>query len=287
MPLLKLVFLGTGGAVPRADRMLPAIYLEDWLGHRILLDAGEGVQYRLFQIGVAPSSLTLVAVTHMHEDHVLGLPGLVITAKFLGGKVKLLGPRSAHGILSRLGVDVADGYDGGRLRVRCVEVCHTVDACGWLLEWDVGYKLDLKKVEGLPKWALTKLIRGEEVEVGGRVIRPEEVADPAHKRYRRLLYTGDTAPCPRMLKTVGEVDVLIHEATFADDVDPNKAHEEGHSTVADAVEAAKALRAGVLVLTHISARYTDKARHRQLAGRVPPPPHVYVPDDFDTLLVQL
>jgi ribonuclease Z len=287
VPLLKLVFLGTGGAVPKSDRTLPAIYLEDWLGHRIMLDAGEGAQYRLMQIDVSPASLTLVAVTHSHEDHVLGLPGLVLTSRFLGGRLKVLAPRSMHDVLRRLGVEVADGYEEGRLRIRCVEVCHTVDACGWLLEWDVGYKLDLSKAAGLPKWALTSLIRGEPVEVGGRVVTPEEVADPAHKRFRRLLYTGDTAPCPNMWRAVEWVDVLIHEATFADDVDPRQAHEEGHSTVADAVEAAKALKASVLVLTHVSARYPDKERHRAYAQAVKPPPHVYVPEDFDALLVKL
>jgi len=287
VPLLKLVFLGTGGAVPKAERTLPAIYLEDWLGHRILLDAGEGAQYRLLHIDVSPASLTLVAITHSHEDHVLGLPGLVLTSRFLGGRLRVLAPRTMHEALGRLGVEVGDSYDGGRLKIRCVEVCHTVDACGWLLEWDVGYKLDLSKVADLPRWALTSLIRGEAVEVGGRVIKPEEVADPSHRRFRRLLYTGDTGPCPDMWRSVEWVDALIHEATFADDVDPRKAHEEGHSTVADAVEAARALKASVLVLTHISARYPNKGRHRSLARAVQPPPHIYVPEDFDTLLVKL
>ncbi|ACB40641.1 MBL fold metallo-hydrolase [Pyrobaculum neutrophilum] len=287
MPLLKLVFLGTGGAVPRSDRTLPAIYLEDWLGHRFLLDAGEGAQYRLLQIGVSPASLTAVAITHQHEDHTLGLPGLVITSRFLGGRTAVLAPRSMHKALEALGVEVMDSYGGDRLRVSCVEVCHTVDACGWLFQWDVGYKLDLSKAAGLPRWALTSLIRGSPVEVGGRLIKPEDVAEPGHKRLRRLLYTGDTAPCPEMWRKVGEVDVLIHEATFADDVEPQKAHEEGHSTVADAVEAAKALNAGVLILTHVSSRYPDKRRHRELAASVKPPPHVYVPEDFDTVLVRL
>ncbi|MEM3995620.1 MAG: MBL fold metallo-hydrolase [Pyrobaculum sp.] len=287
MPLLRLVFLGTGGAVPKADRTLPAIYLEDWLGNRVLLDAGEGVQYRLLQIGVSPASLTLVAVTHAHEDHTLGLPGLVITNKFLGGRIRALAPKSMHQLLEKLGVEVADELSTDRLKIRCVEVCHTVDACGWLFEWDVGYKLDLGKAAGLPKWALTKLIRGEEVEVGGRVVKPQDVADPSHERFRRLLYTGDTGPCPQSWSALGKVDVLIHEATFADDVEPAKAHEEGHSTVADAVEAARALKAKVLVLTHISARYPDKTRHRELARKIAPPPYVYVPDDFDTLLIQL
>ncbi|AAL64764.1 MBL fold metallo-hydrolase [Pyrobaculum aerophilum] len=287
MPIVKLVILGSGGAVPKADRMLPAIYLEDWLGHRVLLDAGEGVQYRLLQIGISPSSLTLIAVTHMHEDHILGLPGLVITSKFLGGRLKVLAPKSMHGALSKLGVEVADSYEEERFKIKCVEVCHTVDACGWLIQWDVGYKLDLSKTSGLPKWALTELIKGKPVKIGDRIITPEEVADPAHKRFKYLLYTGDTAPCPEMWKKVGSVDVLIHEATFADDVSPSKAHEEGHSTVADAIEAARALNAQVLILTHVSARYPDKSRHRELASRISPPPYIYIPEDFETLLVKL
>jgi RNAse Z (EC 3.1.26.11) len=218
---------------------------------------------------------------------VLGLPGLVLTNKFLGGRLRVLAPKTMHKALERLGVDVYDGYDAGRLKITCIEVCHTVEGCGWLLEWDVGYKLDLSKVAGLPKQALTKLIKGEPVEAGGRVIKPEDVADPSHKRFRRLLYTGDTAPCPDMWKKVEWVDVLIHEATFADDVDPQKAHDEGHSTVADAVEAAKMLKATTLILTHISARYPDKGRHRELAQAVQPPPFIYVPEDFDTILVKL
>ncbi|MEM4509651.1 MAG: MBL fold metallo-hydrolase [Pyrobaculum sp.] len=286
MPLLKLIFLGTGGAVPRADRMLPAIYLEDWLGNRILLDAGEGVQYRLLEIGISPASLTLVAITHMHEDHYLGLPGLVVTNRFLGGRVKILAPKSAHGVLKKIG-DVYDSVELGRLKITCVNMCHTIDTCGWLFEWDVGYKLDLSKTAGLPKWALTSLIRGESVEIDGRVIRPEDVADPTHKRYRRLFYSGDTAPCPAAWRNIGVVDVLIHEATFADDVDPERAHEEGHSTVLDAVEAAKTLKANVLILTHISSRYPSKDLHMRLISSMKPPPYIYLPDDYDTLLIQL
>jgi hypothetical protein len=75
-----------------------------------------------------------------------------------------------------------------------------------------------------------------------------------------------------MWRSVEWVDVLIHEATFADDVDPRKAHEEGHSTVADAVEAARALKASVLILTHVSARYPDKGDTGPWRG--PPSPRL-------------
>jgi ribonuclease Z len=287
VPLLKLVFLGTGGAVPRPGSALPAIYLEDWLGNRVLLDAGEGAQYRLLEAGVSPASLTLIAVTHMHEDHVLGLPGTLATASLFGGRPVVLAPRSAHDVLRGLGVEVMERYESRRFRVSCVRTCHTIDACGWLLEWDAGIKFSRDKIAELPRWAVAALARGEAVEVGGRVIRQGDVVEGRQRRFKRLLYTGDTAPCPEMWSAVGEVDVLIHEAAFADDVSPRKAHREGHSTIVDAVEAARALRARVLVVTHVSARYPDKSRHKALARVVRPPPYVYVPDDMDALLISL
>lgn len=282
---MKALFLGTGGAVPRATRPLSGIYVEDWEGHRLLLDASEGVQYRLLENGISPASLDFVAISHAHEDHILGLPGLIATARLMGRQPKVLAPPKLAEELARLGYDVATSAEDRRLRISCVPVCHTVEACGWLLEWDVGYRLDKAKAEGLPRWALTKLIKGEAVEVEGRVIRPEEVADPSSKRFKRLFYTGDTGPCPSAVEPLKWVDVLIHEATFADDVDPAEAHKEGHSTVADAVEAARALGASLLVLTHISARYEDKARHRALAAASGL--NAVVPDDYEWLLIQL
>ena len=284
MPLLKLLFLGTGGAVPRADRKMPGIYLEDWEGHRLLLDAGEGVQYALIANGISPASLSYVAVTHGHEDHVLGLPGLLSTAKMMGKDLKVLAPPKLAAALAKSGVDASTSISDRHMSIKCVEVCHTVEACGWLIEWDVGFKLDLSKVEGFPKQALTRLIRGETVEIDGRIVRPEDVAEPGHRRYKRLFYTGDTGPCPKALEAVGWTDVLIHEATFADDVDPAKAHEEGHSTVLDALEAARALGARLLILTHISARYNDVSRHRALSATYR---HSVVPEDGDWILVKL
>ncbi|MBP1449926.1 MAG: MBL fold metallo-hydrolase [Thermoproteus sp.] len=285
MPILKLLFLGTGGAVPRVDRALSGIYIEDWGGNRILLDASEGVQYRLLENKISPASLDVVAVTHAHEDHVLGLPGILSTASLLGKRLKVLAPPSLRESLKKSGVEAYGELELGRLKISCVEVCHTVEACGWLLEWDIGYKLDLGKVKELPRQALTRLIRGEAVEHEGVLVRPEDVAELGHRRLRRLFYTGDTAPCPTAWDKLGRVDVLIHEATFADDVEPAKAHGEGHSTVADAVEAAIKLGASLLIVTHISSRYDDVSRHERAlsaSGLA-----ALMPRDGDWLLLQL
>jgi RNAse Z (EC 3.1.26.11) len=200
VPLLKLVFLGTGGAVPRSDRRMPGIYLEDWEGHRVLLDAGEGVQYALMANGISPASLNYVAITHGHEDHVLGLPGLLSTAKMAGKALRVLAPPRLAATLAKGGVDSSTSISDRHMSVRCVEVCHTVETCGWLFEWDVGFKLDLSKVAGVsPRTkALTKLIKGEPVEIGGKDreaggrggARPQQVEEG-------FFYTGDTGPWPQ------------------------------------------------------------------------------------------
>ena len=107
-----------------------------------------------------------------------------------------------------------------------------------------------------PLWG--RLHHGEPVEVDGRVHRPEDVVGPARPG-RRVVYTGDTRPCKASIEHSRSADLLIHEATFAQD-EADRAQHTGHSTAREAAEVAKAAEALRLVLTHFSPRYADDAR---------------------------
>jgi len=87
--LIRVTFLGTGAGTPGKDRYLPAILIEDGQ-RRVLLDSGEGVQYRLLEVGISPLKITHIFITHLHGDHVFGLPGLLATMAMLGRKDDLI-----------------------------------------------------------------------------------------------------------------------------------------------------------------------------------------------------
>ena len=107
-----------------------------------------------------------------------------------------------------------------------------------------------------PLWG--RIHKGEPVTLGdGRVVAPEELVGPPRPG-RRVVYTGDTTPCPAITELARGADLLIHEATFGED-ERERARETGHSTAREAATVASEAGVKRLVLTHISARYTREA----------------------------
>ena len=103
--------------------------------------------------------------------------------------------------------------------------------------------------------AFGKLHSGQEVEVDGKIIKPEQVLGPP-RAGKKVTYSGDTRPCEKLIELAKDSDVLIHEATY-EDADKDKAIENCHSTSKEAAEIAKEANVKLLVLTHISTRYTS------------------------------
>ena len=95
---------------------------------------------------------------------------------------------------------------------------------------------------------------GEEVEVDGKIIKPEQVLGPARKG-EKITYSGDTAPCEEMIEFAKDSTVLIHESTYVNE-DADKAEENSHSTSSDAARIALQSNSKQLILTHFSTRYT-------------------------------
>ena len=302
MPL-RVTFLGTSGAVPTVERNPSAIHVARE-GEELLFDAGEGTQRQMMRYGTgfAPSQLF---VTHTHGDHVLGIPGLLQTMAFNDREAPLsitvpAGCRRqlqtlVESLDSRLsfsvqyhevtGGDVA--YRADEFEVRAFETDHDTRSVGYaLVEDDRKGRFDRERAEALgvpvgPKFS--RLHDGEPVELDdGRVVEPEEVVGEPRPG-RTLVYTGDTRPTRTTCEVTDEPDLLIHDATFADDC-ADRARKTAHSTARQAGEVASDCGAHRLALVHLSSRYAgDPSAHLAEArdGFEGADDAVFLPDDGD------
>jgi len=299
---LDLVFLGTAGSAPTASRGASATLLRRG-GDRILVDCAEGTQRQLLRSDVGLVDLEHVFLTHLHADHVLGLPGMLKTFALRGRElpVTVYGPRGTRGLLRALGavigrltyaleveeLDAGESVVRGDYRLEAFAVAHGRSALGYALHedgrpgrFDVAAADSLGVPDGPARGALQ---RGEDVTLeDGRVVRPEDVLG-APRRGRSIVLTGDTAPADSVVAAAAGADVLVHEATFLAD-ERDRARETDHSTAEDAARVARDAGVKLLALTHLSARYAgsevaDEARTVF--------PQTVVPRDFDLIDVPL
>jgi ribonuclease Z len=291
---LSIFFAGTAGSIPTARRGLPAILVRRG-GDRLLFDCGEGTQRQLVGT-VGLMELTEVFLTHFHADHWLGLPGLLKTFDLRGRdrpltvhgprglrELTALAMRAAGRVAFELLLDelepgavlARDGY-----RIAAVEVEHRGPAFGYVLYEDSrpgAFDADAAVRAGLvPGPEFGRVQRGETI----RGVSPADVMGPP-RTGRKLALSGDTMPCDRFALAAHQADVLIHEATFADD-ERERARETGHSTAAQAAALARDAEVRMLALNHLSTRY-PVSRVRDEARAIFP--GAVIPRDFDTIEV--
>jgi ribonuclease Z len=291
---LSIFFAGTAGSIPTSRRGLPALLIRRG-GERILFDCGEGTQRQLVS-SVGLADLDAVFLTHFHADHWLGLPGLLKTFDLRGRDRPLAihGPRGLSELLAlalraagrvRFELDLIELEPGSALardgyQIAAVEVAHRGPALAYVLFEDERpgvFDPDAAKRHGVrPGPDYGRLQRGETV----NGVRPEQVVG-APRAGRKLVISGDTTPCESLQIAAHEADVLVHEATFAEE-ERGRAAETGHSTAGQAAEVARAAEVRLLALTHFSTRYPvalmrDEARAIFDA--------TVLPRDFDTIEV--
>lgn len=267
--------------MPTVTRNLPAILIKR-AGDTILFDCGEGTQRQMMRCRTG-INISSIFITHWHADHFLGLPGLIHTMSFQNrtDKLEVYGPRWA-GVPSlfalinpRFEVDFIEVTAGDIIEkssffVRVFAVDHVQNACGYAFEeYERPGKFNRSKAEdlGLKPGPLYKILqKGKPVRVGDQVITPDEVIGPP-RAGRKIVYTGDTRPFEGVAEAAQHADLLVHEATLADDL-AEYAKTVGHATASEAAEIALRAKARVLVLTHISSRYANAALLLDQAQRV-------------------
>ena len=295
---LDLVFLGTAGSMPTAQRAPSAVLLRRG-GERLLVDCGEGTQRQLLRSDVGLVELREIFLTHFHADHYLGLPGMLKTFALRGREL----PVTIHGpaglrelfaamrrIFGRLTFEVelvelraGEALERGEYVLETFPVDHGAAALGYALVEHARpgrFDTDAADALGIPFGPERGMLqRGEAVTLAdGRVIAPDTVLGPPRPG-RKVVIAGDTAPSPTVIAAAHEADVLVHEATFCED-ERERARETLHSTAADAAELARLADVRLLALTHLSSRYFghDVAREARAVFA-----DTVVPRDFDVV----
>jgi ribonuclease Z len=293
---LSLFFAGTAGSVPTARRGLPAVLVRRG-GDRLLFDCGEGTQRQLLR-SVGLADVGAVFLTHLHADHWLGLPGMLKSFELRDRHAPLAvyGPpgtaelmramRIVYGRLSYpfevVELEAGDAVEFDGYEVDAFNVRHRARAFGYALVEDPRpgrFDAELAMRLGVPFGPdFGRLQRGETV--GG--VRPQQVVGP-ERPGRRVVLSGDTAPCEMLRVAAERADVLVHEATFTEQ-ERERAAETGHTTARQAAEIALEADVRLLALTHLSTRYAGSEIRDEARAVFE---RTEVPRDFDLIEVPL
>ncbi|KKB42837.1 ribonuclease Z [Bacillus thermotolerans] len=277
---MELLFLGTGAGVPGKLRNVSSLALKmlNERGAVWLFDCGEATQHQILHTSLKPRRIEKIFITHLHGDHIFGLPGLLGSRSFQGGELPLTvyGPEGTREFLqtalsiskTRLQYEltieeVEEGviFEDEQFIVEARLLEHGIASYGYrICEKDKPGALlvDELRKDNIPPGPIYKDIKaGRSVELeDGRIIQPHKYMGPPQKG-RILAILGDTRPCKAAVMLAKEADVLVHEATFSAET-PQMAHDYFHSTTVQAAQIAEEAGAKVLVLNHISSRYTKE-----------------------------
>jgi ribonuclease Z len=293
---LSVVFLGTGGSVPSARRATACVLIRAG-GSRILVDAGEGAQRQMIN-STGLVQVDDIYITHFHADHYLGLPGLLKTYDLMERQapLRIVGPAGLHELFESLRrifgrlrykvelVELEPGegieHDGFEMSAFIVE--HRMKALGYAyVEPERPGRFDVEAARGLgitDDRDFGRLQRGETVGVDGSEVRPDQVLGEA-RAGRKVVITGDTAPCEMTRIAAHAAQLLIHDGTFAVE-ESARAADTGHSTARDAAELASGADVRMLAIVHVSSRYNVSAVLKEATDVFP---NTVAPRDFDVV----
>lgn len=278
---MELEFLGTGAGVPAKHRNVSSIALKllDERNAVWLFDCGEGTQMQILRTNIRPRKIEKIFITHLHGDHLFGLPGLLSSRSFQGGNepLEIYGPKGVQEFVrtslrisqTRLGYNLIfneiqqEGcvFQDEQFKVECLKLDHGIDSYGYrVVEADHEGELQVEKLleRGVrPGPIFGKLKRGEMVHLeDGQVLHGPDFLGEA-KQGRVVTILGDTRQTKNARILAENADVLVHESTFNKN-EAQMARNYFHSTTHQAAQVAKEANAGQLILTHISARYLGK-----------------------------
>ncbi|MCL4389256.1 MAG: ribonuclease Z [Candidatus Marsarchaeota archaeon] len=267
---IKITFLGTSGSTPTKDRSLPSVAVE-YEGNAYLFDCGEGTQMQLIKYSISPNRIKAVFITHIHGDHVIGVAGLVRTMA-LNKRTAPLYIYVPHGeedkIVQLLTFDRAlIGYkivvvpskpgkllEGKGFSIDAFKLRHSVPTLGFIFREGDRYRFNEARCKrlGLEGERHSEILKKGAVQIGKKKIKLNDVATKIAGR--KIVYATDTRPIESTITAARGADLIIHEATYTEEL-KDFAKERLHSTAKEGARVAKMAGAKRLIIFHMSARY--------------------------------
>lgn len=278
---MEVIFLGTGAGVPAKERNVSSIALQlvEERGTTWLFDCGEATQHQILHTSIRPRRIEKIFITHLHGDHIFGLPGLLGSRSFQGGEtpLTLYGPRGikefietalrvsrTHLRYSLHVIEIDEGiiWDDEQFVVEAKRLEHGIPSYGYrIVEKDLPGTLLVDKLKqvGIEPGPLYKQLKQGEVVVleDGRKIDGKDFIGPSTPG-RIIAILGDTRFTEKSILLASKADLLIHEATFSGE-EEELAYNYYHSSTTQAAKVAKEANVQQLLLTHISSRYQKDA----------------------------
>ncbi|HHB78266.1 MAG TPA: ribonuclease Z [Saprospiraceae bacterium] len=287
---IRLTILGSSSAVPTATRNTSAQFLQ-FLHFSLLIDCGESSIHRMIRLGLPYDKIEYIFISHLHTDHILGLPGL-LSSYALKNRVKPLTIFSPQGLkelmepligpteslpysLNWVTIDPEKSMvilDQELFTVETIPLLHRVPTSGYLFrekrrppnikkEAISKYQLSIAQIKAAKKGLPVQDANGQVIDNQDLVIE-----SPAPRSYA---YCSDTMYSETVAERVKGVDLLYHEATYLDEL-RDLAQARGHATSLQAAQIAQQAKVGKLLLGHFSTRYKDAKILEQEAQTVFP-----------------
>lgn len=286
--MLDVCLLGTGGTLPLANRWLTSLMVR-YKGHAVLVDCGEGTQIAAQKVGLSLKPVDKILLTHLHADHVSGLPGLLLSMGNMGRteSISIIGPSGTERVTEALrsiapnlpfDIRVSELETEDELMyfldvdIRAFRVHHGVPCYGYSFTLPRGGKFDAERARALnlPVQFWGRLQKGENVEHEGKSYTPDMVLGPT-RRGLKLTYCTDTRPVPTISAAAADSDLFICEGMYGEDEMLPKAKENRHMLFREAAQLAREA-GGVkeLWLTHFSPSLPNPRAYRDTARAIFP-----------------